>query len=53
MHCTTVKFELLLTLSQNQQHLNVCLEFCEMANDDPAFNSRTFMDDEIWGSGMI
>jgi hypothetical protein len=38
----------LLTNDQKQQHINVCLELREKANEDPAFIFRIIMGDKSW-----
>jgi hypothetical protein len=52
MRCIAAKFvPQLLTNDQKQQHINVCLELREEANEDPAFVSRIIMGDESWSYG--
>jgi hypothetical protein len=44
-----VKFvPLLLINDEKQQCVNVCLDLCEKANEDPTFISRIIMGDESW-----
>jgi hypothetical protein len=40
-----------LTNDQNQGRVNVSLELCENANEDPTFISRIIMGDESWSYG--
>jgi hypothetical protein len=40
-----------LTNDQTQRRVNVCLELCEKANEDPAFISRIIMGEEGWSYG--
>lgn len=49
MNYTSAKFvTLLLAFDQKQQCLDVCLEFCEMTNNNPTFISRIIKSNEAW-----
>jgi hypothetical protein len=48
MHRIAAKFILRLLINDQQQHVNMCLELREKANEDPTFISRIITGDESW-----